>query len=199
MNLTPEHLALDIVNHIWSDLGSLSGLGQVKFNMTRQEKVDLITNWQHSITELVAGADNQRKYLGFFDGSAKPNPGNMSIGGYIQDPNHKTLYKYSISLGKGTNNTAEYMSLIHILQECNRRGIQRILIRGDSQLIINQVTETWKVKDPKMRQLCDQAQEAKAKMSNCDLMWQPRKQNAEADKLANNGHGIPTDKGRLIA
>lgn len=192
MNITPEKLALEIVNYIWNDLGTLSGGGHVKFNMTRLGKAELLHKWQKSIEMSITGADRQRKYLGFFDGSAKPNPGSMTIGGYVQDPNGKVLYKYSIGIGEGTNNVAEYLSLIHILKECGRRGIQRILIRGDSQLAINQVEGSWKVKDPKIKELYNKVIEAMKKIPDCTLMWQPRNQNKEADKLASEAHGIPT-------
>jgi ribonuclease HI len=190
MNLTAEKLAERIVQHIWNELGALSGLGDLKFNMPRQRRAENLKQWVSDIASIIKETDNQHKYLGYFDGSARPNPGEMSIGGFITSPTGKKVYSYSISLGHGTNNVAEYNSLIHLLQECQRRGIQRILIRGDSQLIINQVTEVWKCKDPYMLELCDKVKLLKTKIPTCDFMWEPRAKNKEADRLAQKGHGI---------
>lgn len=200
MNLTPEKLSQNIIALMWHELLHLSELGKIKLNMTRNEKAEKMKQWETEICNIIKGADNQRKFFAYFDGSAKPNPGIMSIGGYIQTPTGKQLYAYSINLGEGTNNVAEYQSLIHVLRECGRRGIQRVLIRGDSQLVINQVLGIWKTKDPMMKQLCDEAVEAMSKILDCTLMWHARKQNKKADKLADEGHdlsnqdhGIPTE------
>ena len=115
----------------------------------------------------------------------------MSIGGLIISPTGKKLYSYAIALGHGTNNVAEYNSLIHLLQECKRRGIQRVLIRGDSQLVINQVTGVWNCKDPYMKELCDKVKILMADIEDCSFLWEPRAKNKEADRLSQLGHDIP--------
>ena len=52
------------------------------------------------------------KYTAYFDGSAKPNPGMMKIGGLVKDETGTIKGEYSKELGHGTNNEAEYLSLI---------------------------------------------------------------------------------------
>ncbi|KAK2079445.1 hypothetical protein QBZ16_003137 [Prototheca wickerhamii] len=49
-------------------------------------------------------------------------------------------------VGTKTNNEAEYLGLIAGMQEARRLGCQSIEIRGDSQLVINQIQDNWKVK-----------------------------------------------------
>jgi ribonuclease HI len=164
LNLTPEKLAEKIVYHIWNELGALSGLGDIKFNMSKQDKNEQAKSWIEMTTRIIKEASNQRKYLGYFDGSAKPNPGEMTIGGYITNPDRKKMYSYSISIGHGTNNVAEYKSLINLLKECVDRGIQRVLIRGDSQLVINQIDGAWSCYEPKMIELRDEALELISKI-----------------------------------
>jgi ribonuclease HI len=190
MNLTPEKLSQNIIALIWHELLHLLALGKIELDMNRNEQAKQMKQWEIEVCKIIKDADNQRKFLAYFDGSAKPNPGIMSIGGYIQTPEGKQLYAYSINLGEGTNNVAEYQSLIHVLRECGRRGIQRVLIRGDSQLTINQVMGIWKAKDPIMKQLCDEAVEAMSKIPDCKLMWHGRNQNKKADKLADQGHDL---------
>jgi len=188
MNLTPEKLAEKIVHHIWAELGVMSGLGDLKFNISRQKRAENLKQWETDISQIIRGANGYKKYLGYFDGSAKPNPGDMSIGGYILSPSGRKVYSYSISLGHGSNNVAEYRSLIHLLRECQARGIQRILIRGDSQLVINQVTDTWQCKDPYMSELCEETKALISGIESCTFKWEPRKNNKEADKLTKLGH-----------
>ena len=59
----------------------------------------------------------------------------------------------------GSNNQAEYLALIHALDEVSRRGNPAeidLIIRGDSQLVRQQVIRAWKAKDPILRKLRDQ-------------------------------------------
>jgi ribonuclease HI len=95
------------------------------------------------------------KYKGWFDGSAKPNPGIMKIGGYIEDENGKIIYKFSTELGDGTNNRAEYLALYSLCTILEQYQIEEIDIQGDSQLVVNQVNGEWKCKDPQLRAFKD--------------------------------------------
>ena len=54
-------------------------------------------------------------------------------------------------VGTKTNNEAEYLGLIAGMQEARRLGCQSIEIRGDSQLVINQIQDNWKVKADSLR------------------------------------------------
>jgi len=123
-----------------------------------------------------------KKYIAAFDGGATPNPGDMKIGGFIK-LNEKTIFRYSDSIGHGTNNIAEYASLLKLVKEAKRLGIQNLYIQGDSQLIINQVNGIWKAKDPRMRQYRDRVISALKHIKNWELKHVLRNQNKEADSL----------------
>lgn len=124
------------------------------------------------------------KYKAFFDGSAKPNPGIMTIGGLIKDESDKIILKYSEELDEGTNNQSEYLSLIRLLDEAIKADIKKIEIFGDSALAINQVNGVWKVKDSMMKILCAQVRH---KLSHYFIEWKlehvKRGLNKEADLL----------------
>ena len=90
-------------------------------------------------------------YEGYFDGSAAPNPGQMKIGGFIRKVSDKSIaHEYSIDLGYGTNNEAEYLSLIELCDKLEQLGVEKINIYGDSQLVVNQVNGIWKARDARM-------------------------------------------------
>lgn len=56
-----------------------------------------------------------------------------------------------------TNNEGEYLTLIATLEAIKAHGIKDALIRCDSALVVNQVVGTWKVKEPRLMPLRDQA------------------------------------------
>jgi len=176
-NLTYEQLSKNIIDYMVKELKNIKYWSNPEYEQ-----------WVQNITKMMINSKSRRKYLAYFDGSAKPNPGIMSIGGFIQGPDKRRIYKYSINKGEGTNNVAEYLSLIHVLEEAKKRGIQRLLVRGDSQLIINQANGIWKAREQKMKDLYSQVVKARKDIPTCDIMWYPRSENKEADKLANRAH-----------
>ena len=121
-------------------------------------------------------------HVAAFDGGATPNPGQMKIGGWIRDPNGKRIYYYTEEIGHGTNNEAEYYSLIKLMEEIKRRGIQKIHIQGDSALVVNQVNGIWKAKDHRMKSLRDHVLKLSCGI-DFNLEHVLRQFNSEADSL----------------
>jgi ribonuclease HI len=123
-------------------------------------------------------------FVGHFDGSSVPNPGKMTIGGKIVDEKSNTICTYSRILpGEGTNNIAEYLSLIELIQYAKEKGIKKILIKGDSLLVVNQVNGIWKAKDSKMKILKYAVIDSLKYFDEWKLEHVKRELNKEADKL----------------
>lgn len=123
-------------------------------------------------------------YEAFFDGSAKPNPGVMTVGGLIKfQESGETVHEYSQEIGEGTNNEAEYSSLLMLLDEVLERNIQSIVIYGDSALVVNQVNRTWKAKDERMKALRNHARQMLSLIPQWELKHVLRGKNKEADSL----------------
>lgn len=86
-----------------------------------------------------------------------------------------------------SNNEAEYAALYNALQELEYLGVhhQSIVIKGDSQVVINQMLGEWPVYE---EELANWANKIDKKLEQLGLQPQylhvPRKQNAEADQLA---------------
>ena len=57
-----------------------------------------------------------------------------------------------------SNNVAEYEALINGLRIAIELGIRRLDIRGDSQLVVNQVTKESSCHDTKMVAYCQEVQ-----------------------------------------
>src|SRR5437667_7390610 len=93
-----------------------------------------------------------------FDGGSRGNPGPAGIGVVIRAQDGTPLVTLGRFIGRATNNVAEYRALISALQEAKRLGARKIIIRGDSELIIKQMNGQYRVKHPDMKALYDEAQ-----------------------------------------
>jgi broad specificity phosphatase PhoE/ribonuclease HI len=95
------------------------------------------------------------------------------------------LAERAASVGRATNNVAEYGGLIAGLEAARDLGADEVDVRMDSKLVVEQMSGRWKVKHPSMQPLARQAAELVRGFSRVRFTWIPRAQNAHADRLAN--------------
>jgi ribonuclease HI len=128
------------------------------------------------------------EYILVFDGGSHGNPG-RSYGSFrIQRVKNKPQAPVRLMMGYGTNNEAEYMALIAglqaLLDQLENKGTNlddvRVEIRGDSQLVLNQIDGAWKAKDPRMRSLRDKARNLLNSFGGFRLVHQQRRKSVEA-------------------
>ena len=130
------------------------------------------------------------KYTLKFDGASRSNPGWAGCGYEISIQTDYYLVQCKTggkSLGKATNNVAEYEGLI--------MGLERLLdfprgswidVCGDSALVVNQVNCVWKVKTPHLIPYWNRVMELKNKLNISSIKYIPREQNRVADAIASN-------------
>ena len=95
----------------------------------------------------------------FTDGGCRGNPGPGAIGVLILDADNNEMYTHSACFGQTTNNRAEYRALIKGLDACARFTRRRVTCYTDSQLVVNQMTGVWRLKDDELRSLFHQAKD----------------------------------------
>jgi ribonuclease HI len=130
----------------------------------------------------------------YCDGGSRGNPGPSAIGAVVLDPSSdppRRLATVSERIGITTNNVAEYRALIAGLEAAAPYGARRVRVRADSKLVVEQVKGTWKVKQPHLRPLLEQARSLLAAYAEVDLQHVPRAQNADADALVNAALDAP--------
>jgi len=120
-----------------------------------------------------------------FDGGSRGNPGPAGIGVVVRAADGTPVVTLGRFIGRATNNVAEYRALITAMQEAQRLNIVNVLIRGDSELIIKQMTGVYRVKSPDMRVLFEEAQQVIKKFKSATFQHNLRHKNELADKLAN--------------
>jgi ribonuclease HI len=126
----------------------------------------------------------KHRYTAYFDGASVGNPGPSGIGGLIQDPDGNIVCEISQSIGQATNNEAEYKALIAVAEQLVHLGIDNVAIKGDSQLVVNQVNGEWNIKHDHLFRLCSRAENILENIPNWTLIWIPREKNQQADKLS---------------
>ena len=119
------------------------------------------------------------------DGAARGNPGPAAIGAVIQDEKGKVLACLSQRIGSATNNQAEYLALIAGLERAVSLGATRVSVYSDSDLLVNQITGRYKVKNSLLRDLYQKVVRLIGSLEKFEISCVPREQNTAADNLAN--------------
>src|ERR1019366_7368092 len=130
---------------------------------------------------------SKRNYLLNADGSGTgttDNPGQGAIGVVLRDPDGHLIAEISKRIGPAINTVAEYRALIEGLKLARSRGIQRIRVFLDSELVVDQLNGRAKVRKEHIRPLHTEACSLLQEFPNIRISWVPRKWNAEADALA---------------
>jgi len=143
----------------------------------------------------VGPAAHVDEVLIYCDGGSRGNPGPSAVGAVVLDPSTdqpRRLTEVSECIGITTNNVAEYRALIAGLEAAAPFGARRVRVRADSKLVIEQVKGTWKVKQPHLRPLLDEARALLADYEVVDLRHVPRAENHAADALVNAALDAPT-------
>jgi ribonuclease H / adenosylcobalamin/alpha-ribazole phosphatase len=121
------------------------------------------------------------------DGGSRGNPGPAGYGAVVLDATTgDVLAEVSKSIGRATNNVAEYSGLIAGLRAAAAiaRGAD-VEVRMDSKLVVEQMSGRWQIKHPDMRPLAAKARETARAFGRVSYTWVPRSRNAHADRLAN--------------
>lgn len=130
--------------------------------------------------------DLENKYIIFFDGASKGNPGLSGAGFVLYNYEGKKLGEFSAFIGYSiTNNQAEYAGLIIGQLVTRMIGIKNLHVYGDSKLIINQMNGSFKVATKTLFKVNEQARLISKHFDSLVLTHIKRDLNLVADKVAN--------------
>ena len=119
------------------------------------------------------------------DGGSRGNPGPSGYGAVIEDAQGRVVARLSQFLGQQTNNYAEYSGLLAVLKWANENGVKRLRVVSDSELMVKQMKGLYKVKNPGLLPLWEEAKRLAARLDRFEMRHTLRGGNQEADRLAN--------------
>jgi ribonuclease HI len=121
----------------------------------------------------------------YFDGSLKLQGAGAGIlfialgGGQL---------KYALQLlFSASNNAAEYEALIHGLNIVVSLGIKRLMVYGDSLVVISQINNEWDCSNDSMGKYCTAVRKLEDKFEGLEFHHVERDRNAAADTLSKLG------------
>lgn len=129
-----------------------------------------------------------------FDGGARGNPGPAGAGVVIRTETGELIHEGAYFLGQQTNNAAEYMGLLAALRRLEKCSVAGLELRSDSELLVKQLTGGYRVRNPGLAALFEQAQLLLLRVGRWRIQHVRREQNRRADELAN----IAMDERRTV-
>jgi ribonuclease HI len=121
----------------------------------------------------------------YIDGGSRGNPGPAGYGVQIVDDQGAVVAELHESVGTATNNVAEYRGLLAALAWAIDFGVTRLNIRSDSELLVRQLRGEYRVKNPGLQPLYQEARALIARLGTVKFEHVRRELNKEADRLAN--------------
>jgi ribonuclease HI len=96
-------------------------------------------------------------------------------------------------IGEATNNVAEYRALLLGLELARSLGARSVDVINDSELVARQIGGQYKVKNPGLRPLWEEALRELRGFDHWSVRNVPRAQNARADELVNEALDAAAD------
>ncbi|XP_070020136.1 uncharacterized protein [Nicotiana sylvestris] len=153
-----------------------------------QVLADFVADFSHGIQleaekELqVFNGANPGTWTLFTDGSS--NVRGAGLGVVLVPPTGGTI-RQAIKCHSITNNEAEYEAMIAGLELARELGISQIIIKSDSQLVVNQILGTYTAREARIQQYLEKVRKLIKQFQDWKIRQIPGDENLEADTLAN--------------
>lgn len=129
-----------------------------------------------------SGTDNLVIYV---DGASRGNPGPAAAAAVAFLPSGERVASSVRFIGNSTNNKAEYEAVLEGLHLARELRASRVALRLDSELVVRQLKGEYRIKNAGLRVLAESVFREAAGFLRCVYERIPRKENSEADRLAN--------------
>ena len=103
----------------------------------------------------------------------------------MEDEEGRVLLEIARTIGRATNNVAEYHAILTGLKAALELGADAVEVRTDSELVGRQLQGTYRVRSPALKPLHDRVKRLLTAFREVKIRTVPREENARADRLAN--------------
>jgi ribonuclease HI len=183
INLSPEH-----DKFVW---GKLSDIQLDELNILTKVVLDdelkaLVTD-EDQVQSIVSNTTvgNSPEVIVYTDGGSRGNPGPSASGFVIYAADGELLFEGGKYLGVTTNNQAEYQAVKMGLEKALELNAQVVSFRLDSQLVANQLTGVYQIKNRDLWPIHVSIKELIAKFKKVTFTHVRREFNKEADTMVN--------------
>jgi ribonuclease HI len=160
-------------------LGALNVDFKPRIAIKSEALVDFMAEWREN--QLPTPTERPEHWVMYFDGSL--NLEGAGVGVLLISPTGEQL-KYILQIfWKVSNNEVEYEALLHGLRLAASLGIKRLLVYGDSAVVINEVKKSWDRNKENMDAYCLEVRKLKNKFSGLEFHRIVRDNNVAADVL----------------
>ena len=125
------------------------------------------------------------RFRAAIDGGSRGNPGPAAWGVALLDGEGGCPEGHAGTLGRATNNVAEYQGLLHALRWALEQGAESVEVFSDSELLVRQMAGRYRVKNPGLQPLYREALGLMSRFALARITHVRREHNREADALAN--------------
>lgn len=124
------------------------------------------------------------------DGGSRGNPGPAASGFVIKDNAGNVLELCGKYIGEATNNVAEYQAVIEAFMKIDEMVKEegrevRLVFFLDSQLVVNQLSGNFKIKNENLKQFVAKIRELENNYQKVSYNYIAREKNYEADRMVN--------------
>jgi ribonuclease HI len=176
------------------ELGALNIDFKPRTAIKSQALVDFMAEWQEN--QLPTPTERPEHWVMYFDGSLKLEPAGAGV--LLISPMGEQL-KYVLQIfWKVSNYEAEYEALLHGLRLAASLGIKRLLVYGDSAVVINQVNKSWDRNKQNMDAYCLEVRKLENKFYGLEFHHVVRDNNVAADVLSKLGSHAQVPAGVFV-
>jgi ribonuclease HI len=156
---------------------------QPRMAIKTQAMVDFVSEWtEHQVLDNPEVTEVWRMY---FDGSLKLQGAGAGI--LFIAPGGEQL-KYALQLlFPASNNAAEYETLVHGLSITASLDIKKLMVYGDSLVVISQINKDWDCSTDSMGKYCAAVRKLEYKFEGLEFHHVERDRNTAADALSKLG------------
>jgi ribonuclease HI len=165
------------------ELGALTIDFKPRTSIKSQVLVDFMAEWRKN--QLPTPTVRPEHWVMYFDGSL--NLEGVGAGVLLISPMGEQLMYVLQIIWKVSNNEAEYEALLHGLRLAASLGIKRLLVYGDSVVVINQVNKSWDRNKENMDAYCLEVRKLENKFYGLGFHHIVRDNNVAADVLSKLG------------
>jgi ribonuclease HI len=172
------------------ELGALTLDFKPRRAIKSQALIDFMAEWRENQVE--APTNQLEHWVMYFDGSLKLGGGGAGV--LFMSPRGEQLkYMFQI-LFEVSNNEAKYEALLHGLRLAISLGIKRLLVYGDSLLVVQQVNKEWDINKNTMDMYVTKIRKLESKFLGLEIHYVIRDNNVSTDvlsKLGSNRANVP--------